>query len=183
MVFLYLLSPLVYYVTRLRGVFFTDRHYIYFELAVPLLFLTSAFCLSEYVSSRKGRDLGVAMSLLASLVLVLAFSGKSLSAAVREAAATNHIGVPNDPTGSYEKLIRTELPQGFCFQSVAPSDSFSIENMKLVAEWLPVRYNADPVGAKSVYLVRDGNNARVLSVDTAACTGRMIRVARGGSQP
>jgi hypothetical protein len=79
MLILYLMSPVIFYVTRLRGVFFTDRHYLYYELAVPLLFLSAAFCLSEYLASHKLRQFVLPTTLLVSLVVVAAFSRTSFT--------------------------------------------------------------------------------------------------------
>jgi hypothetical protein len=181
MLLLYLLAPLIFYVTRLRGVFFTDRHYIYYELAVPLLFLSGAFCLSEYLSNRKVRQFGLPAILLVSLVLVAAFSRTSFSVAKRELARADYGGVPKDPARIYAELVQKELPKGFCFQDAGISDP-PVENIRIVAAWLSERYKAIPVGGRSVYLARDGNNARVLSVDSASCTGRMIPVARAADR-
>lgn len=177
MVVLYLLGPLSFYGTRLRGVFFTDRHYIYYELAVPFLFLTGAFSLSEYVSSRKQRQFGLPLIALVSLVVVAAFTRTIFSMPIREWASPDYSAVPEDLAGSYAQLLREELPEEFCFQDADTSDP-PVQNIQILTEWLSRRYKAVPVGGRSVYLTRDGDNARVLSVDSTACSGRMIPVAR-----
>ena len=40
---LYLMGPINYKITRYKGFFFTERQYIYYELAIPIFFLTVAY--------------------------------------------------------------------------------------------------------------------------------------------
>jgi hypothetical protein len=69
MLLLFFLGPLIYWVTRSKGFFFTNRQYMYYELANTMAFLTCVCCL-PHLLKQANRKIVTAV-----LVLVVAVSG------------------------------------------------------------------------------------------------------------
>jgi len=62
---LFIMGPVAFWVTRLKGFFFADRQFIYYELAKPLFILTAIKCMPAYARSAKSRH--------AFIIVILAF--------------------------------------------------------------------------------------------------------------
>lgn len=69
--FLYLLGPLIYYLTRLKGFFYAERQYIYYDLTNAVFLMTSIQCLPGLLGDIRGRLLKASMIIL---VLIIACS-------------------------------------------------------------------------------------------------------------
>lgn len=162
MLLLYMMGPLIYYITRHKGFFFSSRQYIYYDLAVPLFILTVAMCLMRWFADDRWRRRALAAFCLFSIILSGVYLRKPLRTVERDWQSGRRNVLPMDSDGAYTRLIISELPKGFCVK--APASYSLLRNVELLAEWLPVRYGRLPVGSQTVLLVGEGGNARVVEV-------------------
>lgn len=70
---LFIMGPVIFWVTRLKGFFFADRQFIYYELARPVFILTAIKCIPAYVRNIKSRFA------IAAVLLVFCFLGAALT--------------------------------------------------------------------------------------------------------
>lgn len=165
LVILYLMGPGIFLLTKRSGMFFAEKQYIYYASALPILFATSSFVLSAYGSAATRRTRGiVAASAAALCILGAAYSarGKVSVAAHAWKEWKEAAGVPSDSSGILSGLLARELPRAFCFTNRASMEA--IENVSLVAEWMPVRYASLPIGGKTVLVEARGDGAEVVGL-------------------
>ncbi len=176
MLILYLMGPFVFWVTEEKGFFFTERQYLYYGTAVPLVCVVCAGVLSSQgLTFRRAR--------LWLLVLLICFCGLD---AIRVSTRTADViatawrgwettsGIPADPQRVLATLLNHELPSGFCF-TAKPSD-VSAANVSLVAAWMPVHYCNLKVGHDVVLLMPRGDGAEVLGLASTCRSGTLVRI-------
>jgi len=172
MLLLYAAAPLIYFVTRQRGFFFTNRQYVYYDLAGPLFMLTAVRCLAT-IEARSRQALALAAILCVGCPLITARlieGGREPKAAWRAWRAGRWPTFPTDPEGTVARTLRGgSLPRAFCLADEGATEG-SVRNLELVAEWVPVHYR-NPIGQEIVYVVSEGDGARVRSDHVAICTG------------
>ena len=85
--FIYLIGPLIFFVTKLKGFFFADRQYIYYDLTNAIFLLTLIQCLPGYAPLLKKRAAAV---LVLSLVLLVGAAVAFRPKVCRKMAAAFH---------------------------------------------------------------------------------------------
>jgi hypothetical protein len=140
--------PLIFTLAHARGYSMVSRQYIWTTTALPLALFFVALSWPELRPSRYLRVLAVAAAILIVAGNVYAtFSQRPLRNDSRELALL-------DKDSPLMALLRTERPWGLAYP--AGMESIERDNLRLIAEWIPVRYAARPAGTK-VILVRDVN--------------------------
>ena len=178
----YLMAPGIFWVTKTRGMFFAEKQYIYHAATLPVVFATVAFVLSRYSDAvqRRARAL-VAASAAAILVLGAAYTVTDKAGAAMRGWQEWRLGtgIPSDPSGLLSGLLTHELPRSFCLSN--PATHVAVGNVRLVAEWLPVRYAGTPAGGSAVLLeVRgDGSEVKALADSCGSMTAVAVLGGRG----
>jgi len=166
---LYVMGPLIYYLTRKTGFFFSDRQFIYYELDVPLFLMTVALCLPSY--SRQwlrtaGLGIVVALSVGTSLVFTQFMKWPRADWSLRGTRA-----MPIDTSGRFQELLKKELPRGFCLTDPPDPTLDTIGSLRIVGDALLIRYPAHPIGTQTVFVkhIYQGQNAEVTAITSQPC--------------
>jgi len=180
MLIVYLLGPAVFWVTRTRAVFFTQRHYLYYWTAVPIACVTVAWALAAGGVSgrRRARSAVAAVAVLFCVFGTVVAVWRTIPAVAREWTLWQWRApaVPADPDGLLAGLLARELPRGFC---VANQPSLPAQvNIALVAEWLPVRDPSLPIGDTIVSLETRGDRSEVRTIGAACESATLVTVIR-----
>lgn len=69
MLFLYFLGPLIYCLTRLKGFFYTERQYIYYDLTNTVFLMTLVQCLPGLLDRLKGKYIRMGVIVLALFIV------------------------------------------------------------------------------------------------------------------
>ncbi len=167
-ILVYLMAPAIFWLTRSRGMFFADKQYIYHVVTLPVAFVTIAFALPAYgeAAQRRARGLvaacAVAFSILGGAYTMRGKAGVAMRGWQEWRRGT---GIPSDPSGVLAALLGRELPRSFCFTDEA--SDVAAGNVRLVAEWLPVRYPSLPAGRTAVLLEARGDGSVVKALSPA----------------
>ncbi|MDD5292681.1 MAG: hypothetical protein PHY46_05845 [Candidatus Omnitrophica bacterium] len=77
---LFIMGPIEFWVTKLRGFFFADRQFIYYELAKPLFLLTAIKCMPAYARGAKSKFAFISVILFFCFIgCVFMFNSKRLT--------------------------------------------------------------------------------------------------------
>ena len=68
LLFVYLLGPIIFMLTRSRGLFYADRYYMYYELCRAIFLLTIVKCLPDFINKVKSQRVVVVVLLLTCFV-------------------------------------------------------------------------------------------------------------------
>jgi hypothetical protein len=165
----YLMAPGIFWLTKTRGMFFAEKQYIYHAATLPVVVATVAFVLSRYGDSVQRR----ARALVAASAAVILVLGATYTVGCKAGVAMRGwqewrrgTGIPSDPSGLLSGLLTHELPRSFCLSN--PATHVAVGNVRLVAEWLPVRYAGTPAGAATVLLEARGDGSEVKAL-TGIC--------------
>lgn len=177
---LYLMGPIIYMITRYKGFFFSNRQYVYYELAIPIFFLTVAYCY-PYWRVKKIKLWPKIIMIIFCLLIWKSYDQLSSTTIVQAKQvyfSSEIFGVPIDSEGKLSNLLETELPKAFC---ISEKNDQTKANIKRFAEWLSLKYNNLPIGDKNVVLkpskdkllIFPGagvNNAEVISITVDDCS-------------
>ncbi|MCA9400262.1 MAG: hypothetical protein KC713_01445, partial [Candidatus Omnitrophica bacterium] len=74
--FLFLLGPVLFQLTKMKGFFYTERQYLYYDLTFPLFILTMFKSLSVYVQDKTRGKAALIMVLTVVMCLTMTFRKK-----------------------------------------------------------------------------------------------------------
>jgi hypothetical protein len=175
----YLLGPVIFEATKLKGFFFTERQYVGYGATIPILCATCALVVGAApVVRTETLRAGLAVPLAILILLGTAHAAwRTIGMLAREQATWRTArGIPGDSRRLLSGLLQRELPRAFC----VPNDATptALENVRLVAEWLPVRYRSLPVGERVVLLDTRGDGAEVKALAQSCGSARAVPVVR-----
>jgi len=179
MAIFYLLGPVMFETTKLKGFFFTERQYVAYGAAVPILCVTCALVLSAEAPLKGVRvRRGLVFLVAGAALLGTAHSGwRTIRSVVQDSSAWGGSpGIPSDSARVLSTLLQHEMPRAFCFAGTPTNEALA--NVRVVAEWLPVRYSSLPVGEKTVFLAAHGDFAEVLELGDSCDSKPAIPVVR-----
>jgi len=181
----YLMAPGIFWLTRTRGMFFAEKQYIYHAATLPLVFATAALVLQRAGDAARRRARAVVAASAAAALLfgtAYALTGKAGVAMRGWQQLRTGTGIPADRSGVLAGLLKRELPRSFCLEG--PATSVAEGNVRLVAEWLPVRHPALPAGKRAVVLEARGDGAEVVSLADSCGSATPVPVGdAGGLEP
>ncbi|MDI6716898.1 MAG: hypothetical protein QME63_08145 [Actinomycetota bacterium] len=185
------MGPIVYFITRLNGFFFTQRQFIYYWPAIAILvfelcrLILNSSSLREFIKGLKLRSLiaYAACCLLALLLLSsFAFSHKYIASPwhLFRLIANSQPKVPLDSEKLYSNATAS-LPGSFIFLGSNDKDFTPSINLRLWWEWLYVKYPPRffPRSSELVALVRpEGDNIRIIGIVSRDRASAIEQVSR-----